>query len=165
MGGWPRRCEDARSAHRKMKGVWMAGATACECLEFWATLMPSVLFLFFVFNLERMRQSRVAVRETSIWLRETGSPSHADILCEKEWRAQCDACWEIDRQVRLKNEMDWWEDRRIMIQSGSRMRRLFLLYQTKAGRMHRRECCCSCVCVHKSCHCVFVIMSLRTCVS
>lgn len=66
MGGWPRRCEDAQSVHRKMKGVWMAGTTAClrqgacECLVFWATLMPSVLF--FVFNLEWMRQSRVAVR-------------------------------------------------------------------------------------------------------
>lgn len=23
------------------------------------------------------------------------------------------------------------------------------------------QCCCICVCVHKSCHCVFVIMSLR----
>lgn len=86
-----------------------------------------------------MRQRRVAVWETSIWLWEMSSASHADILSKKEWRAQCDACWETDRQDWLKNEMDWWVNRRIMIQRESGFRHVFLLYQTKAERMHWRE--------------------------
>lgn len=126
-----------QSDKREMKRCLVGGANmcvrTCERLAFWTVLLAVVLFCS-PLNLEMSWWSEWQFLETSIWLREMSSASHADILHKNEWRAQYDACWEMDRQGWLKNEMGWWVDRRIMIQSERRVRQVFLLQQTKPTR-------------------------------
>lgn len=136
--------------------VWMPCA-----LNYANALRP-----FFIFNLEQSRRDKgewqlerhpsgserwVQLHMLIFSARKKGE--HSMLPAERHTHTH--------RQVRLKNEMDWWVDRRIMIQSESGVRRVFLLYLTKAGRMHWREqeiecifkhlffslCCSSCVCV------------------
>lgn len=127
-----------QSDKREMKRCSVGGENmcvhTCERLAFWTVLVGRCPFFSPPLNLEMSWWSEWQFLETSIWLRETSSASHADILHENEWRAQYDACWEMDRQGWLKNEMGWWVDRRIMIQSEKRVRQVFLLQQTNPTR-------------------------------
>lgn len=87
-----------------------------------------------------MRQRRVAVRETSIWLWEMRSASHTDIPCKNECGAQCDAYRETDRQGWLKNEMDWWVDKSITTRRERERERVEWDTSFFSTRQRQKEC-------------------------